>query len=157
MRPNGDTTLLAAIVGTFAAVTVLRFATDNEGDAVTILYVIPVGLVGIRYGLAWGFAAAALAFGLFVVWAAVDDADIGVVGYLTRACAFAVAAGGLSWAARRVWRAERRARGRELHDTIVQQLAVARYSAAAGQVDECVRAVDEALDGVQRMVSSDID
>lgn len=157
MRPNGDTTLLAAVVGSFLAVTVLRFVSDSEADAIAVLYVIPIGLTAIRYGMAAGFAAAGLAFALFGAWSAAEEPDIGVVGYLTRACAFAVAAGGLSWAAQRLWRAERRARGRELHDTIVQRLAVARYSAEAGQVDECVRAVDEALEGVQRMVSADID
>ena len=156
MRPDGDTTLVAAIAGTFALVTVLRFISDNEGDAIAVLYVIPIGLTAIRYGMRWGFLAAGLAFLVFVAWAAAEDPDIGAVGYLTRACAFAVAAGGLSWAAQRLWRAERRARGRELHDTIVQQLAIARYSAEAGQTAESVRAVDQALEAVQEMVSADL-
>ena len=157
MSSRNDRVLLATVAGSFVAVAALRLASEEEADAIAVLYVVPVGLVALRYGFRAGMAAAALAFLLFAAWAAWDDADISAAGYISRAVAYAVAAGGLSAVARRLWRHERRLQARQIHDEIVQGLVVARYSAEAGQIDECVRALDKTLAASQAIVSSGTD
>lgn len=78
----------------FAAVFVLRVVAEDPSDgireAITILYVLPVALVAVQLGTAWGLGAAGLALGLFAVWDVGWNIDTSAAGYLTRAAAFFV-------------------------------------------------------------------
>lgn len=84
--------LLAAAL--FAAVTVLRFVVENDGnDGITLLYTLPVAVLALSYGVRGGVAGAVLGFGLFSLWAAAEQIDVSAVGYLTRAFAIVVFGG----------------------------------------------------------------
>ncbi len=73
----------------FAAITAARFAVPNPIEAVGFLYVVPISMVAVEYGWRGGVLAAAIAFGLAVVWALAEDVPLGALGYGVRASTFA--------------------------------------------------------------------
>ena len=79
----------------FAGVFVLRLVVKDPDHVVTLLYGLPIALVAIELGMAWGLVAAALALGLFGVWDAVWAGDNGgaALEYSTRGSAFFVLGG----------------------------------------------------------------
>lgn len=87
---------LAIAVALFAAVTVWRFAAADAAAGVGFLYVIPVALVAVRFGLRGGLAAAATSTGLVMWWAFSTDA-LGLTGYATRAVTFVAVAAVVGW------------------------------------------------------------
>jgi diguanylate cyclase (GGDEF)-like protein/PAS domain S-box-containing protein len=78
--------LIAGVL--FAGVFALRLAVSDPDEPVSVLYVLPVALVAIEFGVAGGLAAATLSIALVVTWRVAKDADIGVFGYATRTTAF---------------------------------------------------------------------
>ena len=77
-----------------AAIYALRDALPNPNEGVTLLYVLPIALVAVRFGAGAGILAAVVAIGLFAVWEqSNDDVSIGLLGYMTRATAFLVLGG----------------------------------------------------------------
>ena len=86
-------------VGLCAVVFVLRWLVDVPGDGIAFLYVLPVGLIAVELGWRWGLAAAAAAFGLFVIWALSEGVELSVLGYATRALVLFPIGGVLGWMA----------------------------------------------------------
>lgn len=86
MRHRGR--VLAAALVLFAAVFLLRIADGNPDDAIALLYLIPIALIAVEFGLAGGSIAAVLACALLGLWVAVDGPGVSAVGFLTRAVAF---------------------------------------------------------------------
>jgi PAS domain S-box-containing protein/putative nucleotidyltransferase with HDIG domain len=79
--------LLAA--GMFVMVFVLRMADPRADDGETLLYVLPVGLLALVFGVRGGLVGAALSLGLTAVWdVAAGAVALGPVGYVNRALAF---------------------------------------------------------------------
>jgi PAS domain S-box-containing protein len=79
--------LVAAVVvlaGGFA----LRMSLHDPNNGVLGVYLIAILLVAVEWGPRPGLATAAVAFGLFVLWAQIESVDFGPLGYLTRAAAF---------------------------------------------------------------------
>jgi diguanylate cyclase (GGDEF)-like protein/PAS domain S-box-containing protein len=74
----------------FAAVTAGRFASDNAGDAVGILFVIPIAMVALDFHWRGGLLAGALGTCITVAWSTVEQHAITIVGYGTRTIAFVV-------------------------------------------------------------------
>jgi diguanylate cyclase (GGDEF)-like protein/PAS domain S-box-containing protein len=64
----------------------------ESADGVTFLYILPVVLVAVAYGGAWGLAAAGVAFVLSTLWVLVEGIPISALGYLVRAAVFALVA-----------------------------------------------------------------
>lgn len=60
--------MLAAAALLFAAVFALRVAITDTDQLVTLFYALPIALVAVELGLAWGLTAAAMALGLFGLW-----------------------------------------------------------------------------------------
>jgi diguanylate cyclase (GGDEF)-like protein/PAS domain S-box-containing protein len=84
--------LLALVL--FVVITVVRFATRSDGhDDITLLYVLPVALLAVSYGVRGGVLGACLGLGVFAIWATSHDIDVGVVGYLTRTTAIVIFGG----------------------------------------------------------------
>lgn len=81
--------VLPVSVVLLVVVTLLRLAVNNPIEAVGFLYVIPISLLASEYGWRGGLWAAAAALGLTILWAAVQDVPLGVVGYCSRAATFA--------------------------------------------------------------------
>jgi diguanylate cyclase (GGDEF)-like protein/PAS domain S-box-containing protein len=76
--------LLAAVL-TFAAIFVALELDHNAGSGLSILYLLPVVLVGVELGRRAGIVAGLLAFGLYVVWAPSASITIAPSAYVTRA------------------------------------------------------------------------
>lgn len=85
--------MLAATVLLFIAVFLLRQSSADPGTGMALLYVLPVALVALELGLAAGLAAAGLAMGLLGIWVVTTEADLGALGFATRALVFAAAGG----------------------------------------------------------------
>ena len=80
--------MIAAAVGLFAAIFVLRLLDDVPADGVGFLYVLPIALVAVEWGWRWGVAAGVFACLLYLLWAAIAGGELSAVGYATRAFVF---------------------------------------------------------------------
>jgi PAS domain S-box-containing protein len=76
----------AMFVGVFG----LGVLIDDPGEAVAVLYTLPIALVAIKFGTPGGLAAATCGIVLFGLVNVVTEEHVGVVGYVTRAAAFYV-------------------------------------------------------------------
>jgi hypothetical protein len=78
--------MLAVAAILFAAVFLLRLGVENPSQVVTLLYALPIALVAVELGMAWGLAAGALGLGLFGLWelAWAVKADHDAIDYLAR-------------------------------------------------------------------------
>jgi PAS domain S-box-containing protein len=76
-----------ALVGAaliFAGGMALRFAVDAPAAGILLVYVIPVALVALYYGIPGGLATGAIAISLIAIWSETSGEEIGAVGYLSR-------------------------------------------------------------------------
>ena len=91
-RPTrADAVLFAGALVLFAVIFAMRENDANVGDSEGTLYVVPIALLALRYGLRGGAAGAAVAFGLTVAWDLIGaPASVTVYGYLSRGVAFVV-------------------------------------------------------------------
>jgi PAS domain S-box-containing protein len=89
-----QTPILVAAGVMFAAVFLLRLLIENPAQVVTLLYALPIALVAVGLGTAWGLGAAALAVALFGLWDLFSPAaDLNALDYLARGAAFFVLGG----------------------------------------------------------------
>jgi PAS domain S-box-containing protein len=77
----------------FAGIFALTLAAEQAGDAVSVLYTIPIAILAIERGPGAGLAAAAVALGLFAIDSAVGDEEVGALGFITRGIGFGVLGG----------------------------------------------------------------
>jgi hypothetical protein len=152
------------IVGLLAAVTVLRWFFDRSGEAVALLYVVPITLGALRFRRRGGLGVAGFGMIAFIVLEAVrarGDLDVtgwagpllvmvligGVVGHLSESAARREADQRVQ--AQRSRRLEELCDAQrsaiEASDSIVQQVAAARWMLEAGQSNEALAALDETL------------
>ena len=86
---RGDSALFAVALVLFVGIFALRENDANVGDAEGTLYVVPIALLALRYGLRGGAAGATAAFGLTVAWDLIGSpSSVTVYGYLSRGVAF---------------------------------------------------------------------
>jgi PAS domain S-box-containing protein len=79
--------LLSAVL--FAAVLLVRMADARADDGETLLYVLPIGLLALFFGVRGGLAGAGLGLALTALWDVSEGAvALGPVGYLNRGMAF---------------------------------------------------------------------
>jgi PAS domain S-box-containing protein len=71
-----------------AGVFTLGLFEDDPSEAVAVLYTLPIALVAVEFGAIAGACAAAAAVGLFGLWVAVDDIQMGALGFVTRGTGF---------------------------------------------------------------------
>lgn len=82
---------VALVTALFIVVFALRQADAIAGDAVGILYVLPIAVLALRFGLRGGLTGAATSTALIVVWDLGHRAAVvTVAGYLSRGVAFLV-------------------------------------------------------------------
>jgi hypothetical protein len=154
----------AVAVGLFAGVFALRLSVPGASEAVALFYVLPIALVAFAFGRAMGAAAGVFGFALFVVWAFTEGVTFSAVGWSARAVPMlllGVLVGGAADQQRRAATAERELlvaqlharRATELNDSIVQQLAVAKWAAEAGQHARSLDVLTETVESAQSAVS----
>lgn len=165
-----EAVLLAS--GLFALVTLGHFAVDGTGEAVDILYALPVALLAVTFGLWGGVVGAGIGLSLFAVSEAVrNTGDIDVTGWLTRAAGLLLL--GLllgratdqieigrrnseaAWEERRRIEetARRQSEALEISDSILQHLAAAKWMVEQGRDEEAIDVLSATLEAGQRMVA----
>lgn len=169
LRPAEAVTVAACL---FAAISVLQWFVDGAGQAVVMLYLLPVALVAVTFGMRGGVAAAACAFGAFALFEVFHaTGDIDVEGWMVRAMALFLLGGLLGRAtdemeaSRRSALAEQEGRCRleaairrytdaiEISDSIIQQLVAAKWLAEAGRADQVVDLLDDTIVRGEHMVA----
>ena len=96
-----DTLTIAAALGLFVLVSVLLWIVDAPAVGVGFLYMLPIGLVAVELGWRWGLGAASVSFATYVFWAVLEDVDLSLLGYATRAFVLLLLGGTLGWVATR--------------------------------------------------------
>lgn len=156
---------LAAAAVLFALVTAVRVAMGADATAgVSMLYVLPISLVALIGGRGAGLTASGVALVLLGLWVLVDDVDLSLVGWASRAVPLVLAGVLLGDAAERLRRAERervvhaaheilRRQAVEVNDTLVQGMAVSKWALEAGDPEAALRALDDTLRTGQELVS----
>lgn len=85
----------------FAAVTVLRFvAGGDSSEPYSLLYVIPIVLLALEFGLLGGLASAALAIALVAIWVLIENVELGAAAWAGRIAALLAVGGGVGWITR---------------------------------------------------------
>lgn len=148
----------------FAAVFALRLSVSGPADAITVLFVLPVSLIAIAFGLRAGTAAGALAVCLTGAWVAGAGVSLTAVGWAARLVPLlglgpliGAASDRLDEAHRheeelaRMFEMQREAA--ELNDAVVQRLAVAKWMFECGQLDGGLRMLTETMAEAQALVA----
>jgi PAS domain S-box-containing protein len=71
----------------FAAVFALRLSDTSMSDAEGVLYIVPIGVLALRFELRGALVGALVALGLVVAWGQINGVHLLSTGYLTRAAA----------------------------------------------------------------------
>ncbi len=77
----------------FGAILALRVAYGDTTDATLLLFVVPIALCAVEFGVRGGLAASTVAVALTLGWVVSDDYAVGPLGLATRATAYFVVGG----------------------------------------------------------------
>jgi PAS domain S-box-containing protein/putative nucleotidyltransferase with HDIG domain len=77
----------------FAAILALRVAIGDPGEATLVLFVLPIALCAVEFGLRGGLAAAAFGLVLLIGWEGVSTDQLGLLGLATRSTAYLLVGG----------------------------------------------------------------
>lgn len=155
----------------FVAVSAVRALDTRVGDAGTLLFVLPIALMAVTFGLRGGVVTASVAYSIFVLFALFDSTGfLGFEGWVAQAVAMFVLGAllgraiDLSRAA--AWQTleqqrhqymlmdqnRRYAEGIEISDSLLQNVAAAKWLMEQDHVTEAARLLAEAMERGQRMV-----
>jgi cell division protein FtsW (lipid II flippase) len=160
-RPRLAVALAAAL---FAVVFALRLNNGDFGDAVSLLFTLPIALLATTFGLRGGLVAGLVATLLLVVWVFLAGVDLSPLGWASRLAPLLLLGYLLGDAVDRLRRAEaarlrleeaaRRHRDAvQLNDTIVQSLSAAKWALEGGDLDGGLQIVTETLHLGNQLVS----
>ena len=155
---------LVVAAGLYGVVLLLTLFAGTPGDDYFLLYVFPVALVAITFGLRAGALAGLTAVAFVVVWVVLRDVSLTAAGWAARVVPMLVlglllgrAADRLRWAEAERLRLEAAAllhrEAIEINDSLVQGMAAARWSLQAGQVEVGLKILDETLGQAHELVS----
>ena len=156
----------------FVGVTLARFFTDGSGEAVDILYSLPVALLAMSFGLSGGLVGAAVGFSLFAIVELTDGVgDIDATGWIARATGLLllgmllgratdqIKADQLRTLAAQEQRrhlqdtARRQAEALEISDSILQHLAAAKWMLEQGRDKEAIDILTSTMATGEHMVA----
>lgn len=149
----------------FVAVLWLRLERGaNASEAVTLLFVLPIALLAVTFGLRGGVGSGLVGVALLAFWAQVQDVPLSWMGWLTRIVPLLLLGGLLGHAVDRMRRAETERRDLEsaallhrdaieINDTLVQGMAAAKWALEAGRLEPGLKTLSETIDVGQRLVS----
>lgn len=92
-RPISSSATVAFSGLLFGAILALRVASADSGDATLVLFVIPIALCALEFGIRGGLAASLVGLALLVGFEAAANQDLGVLGIATRATAYLLVGG----------------------------------------------------------------
>ena len=148
----------------FVGIVVLRWSVGDADDAISMLYVLPVALLALSFGLRAGLGAGAFAVGLLVLWVTTAGESLSVFGWLSRAVPtllLGLLVGAATDRIRDAARVERHAaevallqrEAAEINDRVLQQMAAAKWMLEAGRNDDGVDLLASTMDDAQRLVA----
>lgn len=155
--PRSGALALGVIVGLLAAVTVLRWFVDGAGQAVALLYVVPIALGALRFGRRGGLAVAGFGIVAFVALESVRArGDVDVTGWVSPILAMALVGGLVGHLSEQSKRLEELCDAQhaaiEAGDSIVQQVAAARWMLEAGRSGEALATLgDTVAEGIANL------
>lgn len=155
---------VAVAVALFAGVLALRLSTNHPDDDVSLLYCLPIALLGITLGLRGGLVGGVVGIALVAVWTGVSEVTLDTLGWSARAMPMLLLGGLLGHASDRLTAAEderrrfesaaqRHREAVEINDSIVQGLAAAKWSLEAGRIERGLDVINQTLGSAQAMVS----
>jgi glucose-6-phosphate-specific signal transduction histidine kinase len=161
-RPRAALCVAATL---FAVILTLRLLTGTAADAYSMLYIFPIALMAVVFGLRGGLAAGLVAVALTTFWVIVRDVSLTPTGWISRLLPLLLLGVLLGHANDRTRRAEaeqRRLAGAallhrkaiEINDSLIQGMAVAKWSLEAGRIDSGIRTLDETVVRAQDLVST---
>ena len=161
-RPRAALCVAAAL---FAVILTLRLLTGTAADAYSMLYVFPIALMSVVFGLRGGLAAGLVAVALTTFWVIVRDVSLTPAGWMSRLLPMLLLGVLLGHANDRTRRAEaeqRRLAGAallhrkaiEINDSLIQGMAAAKWSLEAGRIDSGIRTLDDTVVRAQDLVST---
>ena len=170
-RSHGRAALITATI-LFVAVTGLHLLVNGTGQAVDILYALPIALLAVSFGLRGGLVGAAVGFALFAVVEVFHGVgDIDVTGWVTRGAGLFLLGVLLGQAADQIEVAEhrtiaameerralaertrRQTEALEISDSIIQHLAVAKWMIEAGNPEAAITILTTTMATGERMVA----
>ena len=148
----------------YSGIFALRMTTGSPSEATTMFFVLPIALLAMTFGLLAGLVGGLVAVGLVVIWAFTESVELSPVGWATRVMPMLLLGVLLGRAVDLLRRSEaERARldkaagwhrqAAEINDSIVQGLAVAKWSLERGNVTAALEIITETLDRAHDMVS----
>lgn len=155
---------LAVIAALFAGILALRLSAGSAADAYSMLYVLPVSLAAVVFGVRGGAASGVLAVGLIGVWVVAQDVDLPLTAWFSRATPILLLGLLLGHASDRLRRAEverrRLARAALLHrkaieinDSLIQGMTAAKWSLESGRAESGLQTLDDTIGRAQTLVS----
>jgi PAS domain S-box-containing protein len=116
-KERADKLAITLIVALFAAITNLRALIDDPAAAVGALYALPIAMVAVRWGVAWGLVTAAASYVTYLTMSLILGQDVGAAGDVIRAMLYLAAAVLVGGYAERARRTDRR-RAERFHEVI---------------------------------------
>lgn len=154
----GRNELIVLAVVLLPAILIVAMEVKDARQAVTLLFLVPVVLLALAFGVYGGLAGALVSIAMLAIWVAHQNVDLNTVGWTSRIVAyFAIGAlvGYYENFARRLMRRQLdESYAMEIHDGVVQSLVVASYELRRGDAAEAGEAVDEALASAKRIISA---
>jgi glucose-6-phosphate-specific signal transduction histidine kinase len=159
--PQASVAVAAAL---YAGVFTLRMTTGEASDTTSMFYALPIALLALTFGLGTGVVAGLAGTALVGVWAVVSHVALSPVGWATRVVPLILLGVLLGQAADRLRKSQAELarldkashwhrQAAEINDSIVQGLAVAKWSLERGDLDAALRVVSDTLDHAHAMVS----
>ncbi len=156
---------LAVAALLYAGVFVLRMSVGDPSEVITALYVLPIALVTVTYGWRGGLAGSLVALVLLAVWAVVEQIDLSVFGWVTRAVPLL----GMGLLLGHAWERLREAaelrrqhevatlrhrQAVEINDSLIQGMAAAKWAIETGEVERGLTTLDNTIRQGQQLVSA---
>jgi hypothetical protein len=155
---------VAVSVVLFVGVLLLRWSVAGTAEPISMLYVLPVALLAISFGFRVGLCAGVLAVSLFAVWMMSSGESLSLLGWLSQVTPLLLIGGLVGVATERIRevdRVERQAiaialvqrEAAEINDSVVQQLAAAKWLLESGRVDEGIELLEVTMGSAQQLVT----
>lgn len=157
-------TAIVVASGLFVGILVLQVVVVSAEDELSMLYVLPIALLAMAFGSGVGVVAGLIGVAGVVVGALIGEASLSPFDWITRLTSLLLLGALLGYAVDRLEEASLRDRqlaavlllqreAAELNDSIVQELAVAKWRFEAGDQDGGLEMLNETVATAQALVS----
>ena len=158
---------LAAVtlaIGLFAIVFAARL-TIHGTDPITVFLVFPIALLAMAFGLRAGLVAGLVGASLTFAWVSVEGVSLSALGWTSRIVPMVLLGVLVGWTTdrereaaqteRALFEAKLREReAAEINDSIVQHLAVAKWTMEAGHIDEALTMLADTIATSESLVAA---